>query len=192
MAHTNEKLQALKEIHSKEEAIYSERNEKYGDSFSTTFQKRGPISSLTRMEDKFSRADYMLSNGITESNGESVIDTLMDLSNYANMTIMELMASQGSSPQDPVKAPKKRKKAPSLEKDSQKPPKKEEGPFEDLTKKQLVEAVCQLGGSVPKKANREKLISTINEFPKAKVAVVLTSLKADPEGKKEDQKDGEE
>lgn len=37
--------------------------------------------------------------------------------------------------------------------------------------------VSQLGGVVPKKANREKLISTINDFPKAKVAVAITSLK---------------
>lgn len=180
MANTNEKLKKLKELHSREEAIYAERNEKYGDSFSKTYQKRGHVAAIVRMEDKLDRADYLLSHGLMESGGESVIDTLMDLSNYANMTIMELM---GTEAQAPAKAPRKKKsKKKETSKETVKETPKEEstekGPLDDLSKKQLIDIVNQLGGEVPKKANRKKLYDTINQFPKAKVAVAITSLKS--------------
>lgn len=192
MANTNEKLKLLKQIHSREEALYAERNEKYGDSFSSTFQKRGPAVSLIRLEDKLSRADYLLSHGMEGSDGESVIDTLMDLSNYANMTIMELM---GVESQAPVKAPRK-KKSKKKESPQEEPQVEtgEKGPLDDLSKKQLIEIIGQLGGTVPKKANRKKLYEAINQFPKSKVAVAITSLKSsDPAGEDNEETDnGEE
>lgn len=192
MANTNEKLKKLKEIHSREEALYAERNEKYGDSFSRTFEKRGPTVALIRMEDKLSRADYLLTHGMEGSDGESVIDTLMDLSNYANMTIMELMGEAGEVTED--QAPKKKKRNRKAKKAEEAPAEegeKEQGPLDTLTKKQLIAVIEELGGKVPKKANREKLTSIIEEYPKAKVAVAITSIKAqDPTP--EEEKDGEE
>ena len=182
MANTNEKLKRLKEIHSREEAIFAERNEKYGDSFSRTFEKRGPAVALIRLEDKLSRADYLLSQGLMESDGESVIDTLMDLSNYANMTIMELMGESGSLEKSASKKSRKPRK-------SHKETTGEEGPLDHFSKKQLISIIEELGGSVPKKANREKLISTIEGYPKAKVAVVITSLSSADQG---ENNDGEE
>lgn len=182
MANTNEKLKRLKEIHSREEAIFAERNEKYGDSFSRTFEKRGPAVALIRLDDKLSRVDYLLSHGMMESDGESVIDTLMDLSNYANMTIMELMGETGSPEKSSSKKARKSRK-------SGKETTMEGGPLDHFSKRQLVEIISQLGGTVPKKANREKLISTIEEYPKAKVAVVITSLGS---ADQEENNDGEE
>ena len=93
MANTNEKLKRLKEIHQQEEALYSERNEKYGDSFAKTFQEYGKAVALIRLEDKLNRAKTLVSMGLEGSDGESLIDTLKDLSNYANMTIIELTSS---------------------------------------------------------------------------------------------------
>lgn len=176
MANTSEKLKKLKEIHSREEAIYAERNEKYGDSFSKTYQKRGHVAAIVRMEDKLDRADYLLSHGLMESDGESVIDTLMDLSNYANMTIMELMGTEAPAS---TKAPrtKKSKKEESTGGKSKRES-SDEGPLDGLSKKQLVEVIGQLGGEAPKKANRKKLYDTINQFPKAKIAVAITSLRS--------------
>lgn len=190
MANTNEKLKKLKEIHSREESLYVEKNEKYGDSFSKTFEKRGYTSAIIRLEDKLSRVDHLLSNGLMESNGESVIDTLMDLSNYANMTIMELMESGPS--EDPAPPRKKRSKKKDTTPEGESEASEEKGPMDDLSKRQLVEIISQLGGTVPKKANRKKLYEVINQFPKAKVAVAITSLKAaDPE-EGEETGDGEE
>lgn len=186
MASTNEKLKKLKEIHSREEALYVERNEKYGDSFSKTYQKRGHVATIVRMEDKLDRADYLLSHGLMESDGESVIDTLMDLSNYANMTIMELMGTEAPAS---TKAPRTKKS----KKEESKGESSEEGPLDGLSKKQLVEVIGQLGGESPKKANRKKLYDTINQFPKAKIAVAITSVKSNQDSSEaEGTGDGEE
>lgn len=178
MANTNEKLKRLQEIHQQEEALYAERNEKYGDSFAKTFQEYGKAVALIRLEDKLNRAKTLVSMGLEGSDGESLIDTLKDLSNYANMTIIELTstsAGEGDTTESPKKKRKKRAKEETPAEKGEAP--KEKGPLDDLTKKQLIEVVSQLGGVVPQKANREKLISTINGFPKAKVAVAITSLK---------------
>ena len=195
MANTNYKLNQLKELHKQEEAIYAERNEKYGDSFSKTFQEYGKAVAMIRLEDKLNRAKNLVSKGMEGSDGESLIDTLKDLSNYANMAIIELISDQ-EKPQEKTQEPnKKRKKKSKAEKTTseEKEVVKEKGPLDDLTKKQLIEIISQLGGSVPPKSNREKLISTINGFPKAKVAVAITSLKSSAETPEvEETKNGEE
>ena len=193
MANTNEKLKRLKEIHQQEEALYSERNEKYGDSFAKTFQEYGKAVALIRLEDKLNRAKTLVSMGLKGSDGESLIDTLMDLSNYANMTIIELTSTQGGDDGQTTEAPKKKRKKAKEETQAEKEEAlKEKGPLDDLTKNQLFEVISQLGGVVPKKANREKLISTINGFPKAKVAVVITSLKSTTNTTEEEDGNGEE
>ena len=193
MANTNEKLKRLKEIHQHEEAIYAERNEKYGDSFAKTFQEYGKAVALIRLEDKLNRAKTLVSMRLKGSDGESLIDTLMDLSNYANMTIIELTSTQGGDDGQTTEAPKKKRKKAKEETQAEKEEApKEKGPLDDLTKNQLLEVVSQLGGVVPKKANREKLISTINGFPKAKVAVVITSLKSTTNTTEEEDGNGEE
>ena len=195
MANTNYKLNQLRELHKQEEVIYAERNEKYGDSFSKTFQEYGKAVAMIRLEDKLNRAKNLVSKGMEGSDGESLIDTLKDLSNYANMAIIELI-SDLEKPQEKTQEPKKnRKKKSKAEKTTseEKEVVKEKGPLDDLTKKQLIEIISQLGGSVPPKSNREKLISTINDFPKAKVAVAITSLKSSAETPEvEETKNGEE
>lgn len=196
MAHTNDKLKRLQEIHKREEALYAERNEKYGDSFSKTFEKRGATVALIRLEDKLSRADYLLSHGLEGSDGESIIDTLMDLSNYANMTILELLTQEPvetPSPETPTKpARKKRNKKKDKPAEEAEASNTEGGPLDDLTKRDLIKVIEQLGGEIPKKANREKLMGIINGFPKAKVAVAITSLKAEAPTTPEEEEDGEE
>ena len=108
------------------------------------------------------------------------------------MTILELTSTTEKVTEAPApKAPKKKrnKKAkeetPTVETETP----KEKGPLDDLTKKQLIEVISQLGGTVPKKANREKLTEVIAGFPKAKVAVAITSMKPTTEtaeGEEED------
>ena len=178
MANTT-KLNKLKEIHKTEEALYSERNEKYGDSFSRTFQEYGPAVVCIRLEDKLSRVKHLISNNLEGSDGESMMDTLMDLSNYANMAIIELSSSTAPEAlEETPKASKKKKNKKSKVEDTESTTQEagEEGPLDGLSKRQLIEIISQLGGAVSRKATREKMISIINEFPKARVAVAVTSL----------------
>lgn len=69
--------------------LYPVKNENYDDSFGKTFQKFGPISALTRMDDKWNRIEALIMGG-ADNVGESLEDTLMDLANYSLMTIVEL------------------------------------------------------------------------------------------------------
>lgn len=77
--------------------IYLERNKKYRNSFSRTFQKRGIETAVTRIEDKFNRFET-LAAGVADDNPiESIEDTLIDLANYAKMTIIELRKQKGKA-----------------------------------------------------------------------------------------------
>lgn len=195
MANTNEKVKIMKSLHSKQEALYAEKNEKYQDAFGKTYAEYGPTVAIIRLEDKLNRVKALVAAGLDGSNGESLVDTLTDLSNYANMFIIELGASPVKEETPKPKKKRNRKKAKedepeTTEESTEEEAPKEEGPLDSLTKKQLLTIIQDLGGEAPKKANRTKLYQIINGFPKAKVAVAITSLKAE-EGTQEAM-DGEE
>lgn len=69
--------------------IYKRKNHDYGDSFSKQFNEYGLTSSIIRLEDKFLRLKQ-LSKNKAQVKDESVEDTLLDLANYAILTVMEL------------------------------------------------------------------------------------------------------
>lgn len=184
MANTNEKVKIMKSLHSKQEALYAEKNEKYQDAFGKTYAEYGPTVAIIRLEDKLNRVKALVAAGLDGSNGESLVDTLTDMANYANMFIIELGASPVKEEDPKPKKKRNRKKAKETEPETTEEPTeeetpKEEGPLDSLTKKQLVTIIQDLGGEAPKKANRTKLYQIINGFPKAKVAVAITSLKAE-------------
>lgn len=183
MANTKEKLQTLKTLHSQQQALYAEKNEKYDDAFAKTYAEYGPTVAIIRLEDKLNRVKALVAAGLDDSNGESLVDTLIDMANYANMFLIELGAK---APTVEEKPKKKRKNKEETETRAA-----EKGPLDDLTKKQLVELISQLGGTASKKDNRKKLMGIIEGFPKAKVAVAITSLKAQSEPV-EDEDDGDE
>lgn len=190
MANTKEKLQTLKTLHSQQQALYAEKNEKYDDAFSKTYAEYGPTVAIIRLEDKLNRIKALVAAGLNDSNGESLVDTLTDMANYANMFIIELGAAPVEAPVDKPKRKKKKNRKKEEEAPKETP---EKGPLDDLTKKQLMGVIGQLGGTVPKKANREKLTEIINGFPKAKVAVAITSLKAEStESESQEEEDGGE
>ena len=68
--------------------LWSKKNRDYGDSFHTTFERFGMISAIVRMADKMGRLVNLLDG--EEANFEGVDDTLIDLANYAIMTLREL------------------------------------------------------------------------------------------------------
>nr|DAK02443.1 MAG TPA: Nucleotide modification associated domain 1 [Caudoviricetes sp.] len=183
MANTKEKLQTLKTLHSQQQALYAEKNEKYDDAFAKTYAEYGPTVAIIRLEDKLNRVKALVAAGLDDSNGESLVDTLTDMANYANMFLIELGAKAPTVEEKPKKKRNRKNKG--------EPETAEKGPLDDLTKKQLVELISQLGGTASKKDNRKKLMGIIEGFPKAKVAVAITSLKAQSEPV-EDEDDGEE
>lgn len=77
--------------------IFVAKNVDYGNSFSETYRKLGLISAVTRISDKTSRLQS-LSRREAMVKGESIRDTLLDLANYAVMTVMELDARNRQHP----------------------------------------------------------------------------------------------
>lgn len=71
-------------------SVYRAKNHDYGDSFAKSVQKRGFIAALTRIEDKFQRIDNIIITGKIEVKSESLEDSLLDMSNYCIMTVIEL------------------------------------------------------------------------------------------------------
>ena len=89
-----DKVQKHKDICAELTDIYARKNHDYGDSFAASFQEEGMAMPRIRLGDKFSRFKTLTKSGINQCiNDESVRDTLIDLANYAIMTIMEMDAN---------------------------------------------------------------------------------------------------
>ena len=111
MANTKEKLQTLKTLHSQQQALYAEKNEKYDDAFAKTYAEYGPTVAIIRLEDKLNRVKALVAAGLDDSNGESLVDTLTDMANYANMFLIELGAKASTVEEKPKKKSSARKKS---------------------------------------------------------------------------------
>ena len=72
--------------------IYIAKNTDYGDAFGDTFKKLGIISAVTRIVDKTNRLMSLSAKTEAERNvkDETIKDTLVDLANYAIMTLIEM------------------------------------------------------------------------------------------------------
>lgn len=71
--------------------IYERKNHDYGDSFLETFREEGFAMSRIRLTDKLSRFKALTKDGArAQVLDESIRDTLMDLANYAIMTVVEM------------------------------------------------------------------------------------------------------
>ena len=70
--------------------LYDAKNRDYGDSFGQSFQKWGLPMSCIRLGDKLNRLESFAMKKNMLVNDESVEDTLMDMANYAIMTLVEL------------------------------------------------------------------------------------------------------
>lgn len=82
--------------------LYRRKNHDYGDSFHQTFAEEGFAMPRIRLGDKLSRFKT-LSNGVgAEVNDESLKDTLIDLANYAIMTVLEIECLEESGNNDTV------------------------------------------------------------------------------------------
>lgn len=86
--------QICKDLHN----LYVTKNSDYGNSVSDTFDKFGIDAFLVRMYDKLNRL-YSLTRTDTKQmvSDEKIEDTLLDLANYAILTIIELQYKKPSS-----------------------------------------------------------------------------------------------
>lgn len=71
-------------------ALYARKNADYGDSFHKTFLEEGMAMARIRLSDKLERFKRLTKSNEQHVQDESVRDTLIDLANYAIMTVMEL------------------------------------------------------------------------------------------------------
>ena len=77
--------------------LYERKNADYGDSFGKSYAEYGLAMPCIRLEDKLNRLKNLtLRNGKQQIAEESIRDTLMDLANYAIMSIIEIDREKGA------------------------------------------------------------------------------------------------
>lgn len=81
-------------------AIYERKNHDYGDSFSKSFREYGMTMPCIRLEDKLNRLKALVKSGDARVTDESMRDTLLDLANYAIMTVLEMDSEGDALPYD--------------------------------------------------------------------------------------------
>jgi hypothetical protein len=72
---------------------YQAKNQDYGNSFEKSLYKFGLVASIIRLSDKMNRIES-LSQTKAKVESESIEDTLLDLANYAIMTVIWLRKSR--------------------------------------------------------------------------------------------------
>lgn len=79
--------------------LYTQKNHDYGNSFHQSYIKHGLIAPTVRMGDKMARLETLVS-AQNEVKDESIYDTLLDLANYAIMTLMEINAERDAAAEE--------------------------------------------------------------------------------------------
>ena len=76
--------------------LYERKNRDYGDSFHLSYLEEGMAMARIRLGDKLNRFKTLSKSNSQEVKDESIRDTLIDLANYAIMTIMEMDREDGN------------------------------------------------------------------------------------------------
>ena len=76
---------------------YGAKNHDYGDSFHQTYLEEGLAMARIRLSDKLNRFKSLSKSDSQKVKDESMVDTLMDLANYALMTVLEIDPTLGES-----------------------------------------------------------------------------------------------
>lgn len=93
----NKKIESFKQLTGEMVALYTRKNRAYGNSFTEMYKEWGPMYPLSRMQEKLRRAIQLMRSGEAQVTEEKVADTLLDLANYALMTILEIKEGNGES-----------------------------------------------------------------------------------------------
>lgn len=87
----DEKLKRFRNLTERMALLYENKNADYGDSFGETYRRLGLVSAVTRIQDKCNRlCNLAVNKGRQRVEDESIRDTLVDLANYAIMTLIEM------------------------------------------------------------------------------------------------------
>ena len=82
----------MKKVYEELFNTFCKKNHDYGSSFEQSLDKHGLVAGVVRMEDKMNRLSTLVdSDTDAQIASESLVDTLMDLSNYAAMSACWLM-----------------------------------------------------------------------------------------------------
>ena len=84
------KVEKHKKICEELNTLYAKKNHDYGDSFHLSFVEEGMAMARIRLGDKLNRFKTLSRANKQEVTDESIRDTLVDLANYAIMTILEM------------------------------------------------------------------------------------------------------
>lgn len=90
MASLNEKVRQHAAVCNELNALFARKNADYGDAFHTSFLEEGLAMARIRLGDKLARFKNLSRSNVQMVSDESIRDTLIDLANYAVMTVMEL------------------------------------------------------------------------------------------------------
>lgn len=82
------------EITSNMAKTYAAKNHDYGNSFEQSLDKFGLVASVVRLGDKMNRIES-LTKKEAQVKDESIKDTLLDIANYAIMTVMWMDKKSG-------------------------------------------------------------------------------------------------
>lgn len=96
MSNSTNKVEIHKKLCLDLNDIYERKNHDYGDSFHDTWVEEGTAMARIRLSDKLNRFKTLTRNseGGLLVDSESIEDTLLDLANYALMTVMEIRLEQ--------------------------------------------------------------------------------------------------
>ena len=81
-------VEQFKKMTAKMAELYEEKNRNYGNSFDKSLDEDGLLVSKIRLGDKYNRFSSLLKQKSEGTSDESIVDTLVDLANYAIMTVM--------------------------------------------------------------------------------------------------------
>ena len=98
MENDTQKIDAFEKTARELVELHNAKNADYGDSFGKTYDLFGPVSALTRINDKVNRINSIFMKGGILVKEESVKDTLRDLASYCIMTINKLDEMDGKKP----------------------------------------------------------------------------------------------
>lgn len=84
------KVEKHAEICTQLNSLYERKNHDYGDSFGISFKEEGMAMVRIRLGDKFNRFKTLSRGAELQIKDESIKDTLLDLANYAIMTVIEM------------------------------------------------------------------------------------------------------
>lgn len=99
---TEGELDQFKRITDQMRYLYSIKNKDYGNSFDKSLNEDGLIASKVRIGDKYRRFGQLIDND-AKVKDESIRDTLIDMANYAIMTVMWLDSVKNDIPYEEFK-----------------------------------------------------------------------------------------